>query len=238
MAQTDGSPTVADASKERLDRRVLLTVLSCVIVFTSSMTIVSASLPTMADDLDSTESLLSWAVTGLFLVMSVSTPVMGRIGDGRGHRRVFLAGTAGSLCGALLWYGVGCWLGRERLRRFAARHGRWLTLGPAEVDRAGAWFAQRGGVTVLVGRVIPGVRSLISVPAGVAGMPLTPFLAYSALGTVVWTGLLTGAGYGLGENYRLVGRFVEPIGNGVLILAMLLYLYRVATFERGSDARG
>ena len=61
---------------------------------------------------------------------------------------------------------------------------------------------------------------------------------YSALGTVVWTGLLTGAGYGLGENYRLVGRFVEPIGNGVLILAMLLYLYRVATFERGSDARG
>ncbi|MAT04032.1 MAG: hypothetical protein CL424_03190 [Acidimicrobiaceae bacterium] len=105
MAQTDGSPTVADASKERLDRRVLLTVLSCVIVFTSSMTIVSASLPTMADDLDSTESLLSWAVTGLFLVMSVSTPVMGRIGDGRGHRRVFLAGTvvlaAGTLACAL-----------------------------------------------------------------------------------------------------------------------------------------
>ena len=151
---------------------------------------------------------------------------------------VFLAGTAGSLCGALLWYGVGCLLGRERLRRFTARHGRWLTLSPAEVDRAGTWFAQRGGVTVLVGRVIPGVRSLISVPAGVAGMPLTPFLAYSALGTVVWTGLLTGAGYGLGENYRLVGRFVEPIGNGVLILAVLLYLYRVATFERGSDARG
>ncbi|MEQ9162280.1 MAG: hypothetical protein RLN74_06205, partial [Ilumatobacter fluminis] len=76
MAQTDGSPTVADRSNERLDRRVLLTVLSCVVVFTASMTIVSASLPTMADDLDSSESLLSWAVTGLFLVMSVSTPVM------------------------------------------------------------------------------------------------------------------------------------------------------------------
>jgi membrane protein YqaA with SNARE-associated domain len=88
---------------------------------------------------------------------------------------VFLAGTAGSLSGALVWYGVGRWLGRERLRRFATRHGRWLTLSPAEVDRASAWFARRGGLSVLIGRVIPGVRSLISVPAGVAGMPLTPF---------------------------------------------------------------
>ncbi|MEQ8436563.1 MAG: MFS transporter [Ilumatobacter fluminis] len=101
MAQTDGSPTVADRSNERLDRRVLLTVLSCVVVFTASMTIVSASLPTMADDLDSSESLLSWAVTGLFLVMSVSTPVMGRLGDGYGHRRVFLAGTVVLAVGTL-----------------------------------------------------------------------------------------------------------------------------------------
>ena len=151
---------------------------------------------------------------------------------------VFLAGTAGSLSGALVWYGVGRWLGRERLRRFAARHGRWLTLSPAEVDRAGAWFARRGGLTVLVGRVVPGVRSLISVPAGVAGMPLTPFLVHSALGTIVWTGLLTAAGYGLGESYRSVGRFIEPIGNGVLVLALVLYLYRVATFGRRSGVRG
>ena len=93
MPRTDGSPTVAGRIDERLDRRVLLTVLSCVVVFSSSMTIVSASLPTMADDLDSSESLLSWSVTGLFLVMSVCTPVMGRLGDGKGHRRVFLAGT-------------------------------------------------------------------------------------------------------------------------------------------------
>ncbi len=101
MAQTDGSPTVADRRNERLDRRVLLTVLSCVVVFTASMTIVSASLPTMADDLDSSESLLSWAVTGLFLVMSVSTPVMGRLGDGYGHRRVFLGGTVVLAVGTL-----------------------------------------------------------------------------------------------------------------------------------------
>lgn len=151
---------------------------------------------------------------------------------------VFLAGTAGSLSGALVWYGVERWVGRERLKRFAARHGRWLTLSPAEIDRAGGWFARRGGITVLVGRVIPGVRSLISVPAGVAGMPLTSFLVYSAVGTIVWTGLLAAAGYGLGENYSAVGRFIEPIGNGVLVLGLALYLYRVATFERRSGVRG
>ncbi|KMO39408.1 alkaline phosphatase [Methylobacterium aquaticum] len=203
--------------------------------------------------------MVDWIVTaiertgylGVFLLMLIDNifpPIPSEVimplagfAAGRGQLSfigVFLAGTAGSLSGTLLWYGVGRWLGRERLRRFAARHGRWLTLSPAEVERAGAWFARRGRVAVLLGRVVPGVRSLISVPAGVAGMPLTLFLAYSALGTIVWTGLLTAAGYGLGEEYRLVGRLIEPIGNGVLVLALVIYLYRVATFERGRDARG
>lgn len=93
MTGIDGSPAVGSSIDDRLDRRVLGTVLSCVLVFSSSMTIVSASLPTIADDLNSTEAVLSWAVTGLFLVMSVTTPVMGRLGDGRGHRRIFLMGT-------------------------------------------------------------------------------------------------------------------------------------------------
>ncbi|MEM9515687.1 MAG: MFS transporter [Actinomycetota bacterium] len=75
-------------------QRLLLTVIAAIVVFTSSMTIVSASLPTMAEALDSTESLLSWAVTGLFLVMAVCTPTFGRLGDIHGHRTVFLAGAA------------------------------------------------------------------------------------------------------------------------------------------------
>ncbi len=73
-------------------RRLLVTILSTVIVFSSSMTIVSASLPTMADDLESSEAFLSWAVTGLFLMMAIGTPVLGRVGDVRGHRQVFLGG--------------------------------------------------------------------------------------------------------------------------------------------------
>ena len=93
MTGFDGPPAVGQLIDDRLDRRVLGTVLACVLVFSSSMTIVSASLPTIADDLGSTEAVVSWAVTGLFLVMSVTTPVMGRLGDGHGHRRMFLLGT-------------------------------------------------------------------------------------------------------------------------------------------------
>ncbi|WP_246737169.1 DedA family protein [Methylobacterium sp. DB0501] len=151
---------------------------------------------------------------------------------------VVISGTAGSLAGALIWYGVGRRLGHERLLRFAARHGRWLTLSPAEVERASAWFVRHGGGAVFLGRMIPGVRSLISVPAGVAGMPLVPFLAYSTMGSAIWTGLLATAGYRLGADYRAVAGFIEPIGNGVLILALALYLYRVLTFNRRAGVQG
>jgi EmrB/QacA subfamily drug resistance transporter len=83
-------------------RRLLITVIAGLIVFSSSMTIVSASLPTMADDLDSTESFLSWAVSGLFLVMAVGTPILGRLGDIHGHRKVFLAGSLVMCIGTVL----------------------------------------------------------------------------------------------------------------------------------------
>lgn len=130
------------------------------------------------------------------------------------------------------WYGVGRWIGPERLKIFSRRHGRWLTLSPADIDRASAWFARRGWAAVLVGRLVPGVRTLISVPAGVAGMPLGPFLLTTAVGTLLWTGLFATAGYVLAEGYRDVAGWIGPAGNAVLILALGGYGYRVITFEK------
>jgi membrane protein DedA with SNARE-associated domain len=144
---------------------------------------------------------------------------------------ILLAGTLGSLLGALFWYGVGRWIGRDRLKRFAARHGRWLTLHPEEIDRASAWFVRHGWAAVFLGRLAPGVRTLISVPAGIAGMPLLPFLLTSALGSLLWTGVLAGLGFLLAEGYGAVGNWIEPVANGVMILALALYLYRVARFR-------
>lgn len=149
---------------------------------------------------------------------------------------VVLAGTAGSLLGALVWYYVGRWLGADRLRRFAIRHGRWLTLSPGEIDRAHTWFDRHGAKAVFIGRLIPAVRSLISVPAGITRMPLAPFLAWTALGTALWTLLLAGAGYLLQSHYTLVADYLNPLSNVVLGLLVVWYVYRVVTFR--SDGGG
>lgn len=145
-----------------------------------------------------------------------------------------LAGTAGSLLGAVLWYYVGLWMGAERLKAWSARYGRLLTLTPAEVDRTCAWFDSHGGKAVLIGRMVPAVRTLISVPAGIAGMSLSKLLVYSALGTAGWTTLLAGAGYLLESQYQRVAAWVNPVSNAVLAILLLWYLYRVATFRKRS----
>jgi membrane protein DedA with SNARE-associated domain len=142
---------------------------------------------------------------------------------------VILAGSAGALLGALFWYGIGRWVGCERLRRFAGRHGAWLTIAPGDVDRAQSWFRRHGWAAVFVGRIIPGIRTLISVPAGIAEMPLGIFLAFSALGTAAWTTLLAVAGYLLEERYEAVAHWLNPAANvviGGLVLAYLLRLLR------------
>jgi membrane protein DedA with SNARE-associated domain len=149
---------------------------------------------------------------------------------------VALAGIVGSLAGALLWYGVGRWLGCERLKRFAARHGKWLTLSPGEIDQAQSWFNRHGSKAVLIGRVVPGVRTLISVPAGIAEMPLSPFLLYSGLGTALWSTLLAGAGYLLEAKYEAVATYLNPVANIVFGILVMWYLYRLAT-RRSQDAK-
>ncbi|MXQ10634.1 DedA family protein [Microvirga makkahensis] len=146
---------------------------------------------------------------------------------------VILAGTAGSLTGAVFWYYIGKWLGLKRLKHLAARHGRWVTLSPADVERADEWFTRHGAGAVFFGRLIPTVRTLISVPAGIAGMPLPSFLAWSALGTGLWTALLAGAGYLLQSQYELVSDYLNPISTAVVVLIIGWYLYRVATFRTG-----
>ena len=145
---------------------------------------------------------------------------------------VIIAGSIGSLLGAVLWYYIGRKIGAERLELWAAKHGRWLTLSPKEVEQSCAWFNHHGGKTVFIGRLIPAVRTLISVPAGIAGMPLGSFLLYSAAGTILWTALLATAGYLLESQYDKVAHWMNPISNVVIGLVVLGYLYRVIRFRQ------
>ena len=138
---------------------------------------------------------------------------------------VIAAATLGSLAGALVWYDIGRRLGERRVRAFVDRHGKWLTLSAADVDRAHQWFHRHGIVAVFVGRLVPGVRTFVSLPAGFAKIPLAPFLLYSAAGTIVWTTALSYAGVVLNANFAVVGESINMITN-LLMAALLVMLVR------------
>ncbi len=153
----------------------------------------------------------------------------------KGEANIFLvivAGTAGSLAGALFWYGLGRLIDHERFKRFADRHGRFITMTRAEIERAGDWFDAYGQYAVLFGRLIPTVRTLISIPAGLSEMPVGRFLVYSGIGTAVWTTFLALFGYAVGSKYSALERWIDPISYGVIALIVAIYLWRIATFGR------
>ena len=152
--------------------------------------------------------------------------------DGLSLVLTLVAGSAGSLLGVTLWYYAGRWVGTRRLKRFARRHGRLLTLTPQEIDRVNDWFDRHGGKAVLFGRLVPGVRSLISIPAGVCGMSLRRFLILSAVGTGIWSAALILAGFWLGREFERIEIYLSPAGNVVIGGALVIYLYRALTFRR------
>jgi membrane protein DedA with SNARE-associated domain len=143
--------------------------------------------------------------------------------------------TLGSLAGALLLYGAGAALGRKRTRRLAER----LPLVKVEdLDKAEAWFERHGTKAVLIGRLVPVVRSMISVPAGVERMPLPRFAILTALGSGVWNAVLIAAGYQLGEQYHLVERYVGILQTVVLVAVAAGLTWFVVAKLRGRDDDG
>lgn len=148
---------------------------------------------------------------------------------------VLAAGTLGSVAGALPWYYGAKMYGCERLRKLAGRRARWLTLTEKDVDKSLDTFHKHGGKAVLFGRLVPAVRTLISAPAGIAEMSLTRFLLYSTIGSLVWTGFLTGTGFWLEDKYEQVSHYVDPVAKTVFGSLLAWYLYRVATYTKRQE---
>jgi membrane protein DedA with SNARE-associated domain len=147
-----------------------------------------------------------------------------------------LSGTAGAMLGNIVWYLAARALGHDRLRPIIQRHGKWLTLSWREVERAHRWFDAHGIAFVSVGRLIPTVRSLVSIPAGLLDMRFRNFVIASTIGTALWTAFLTGAGYKLQENFRDIGKIIGPASNVVLGVLVAVYVWRLLTHkgeERG-----
>ena len=142
---------------------------------------------------------------------------------------VVVAGSLGSFAGAMFWYLLARWIGKERLIRWVQRHGWWLTLSERDIERTDAWFDRWGGIAVLLCRMIPGIRTLISVPAGFSGMGLTKFSVYTAIGTVLWTALLAAVGWWLGDNYQNVAGLLGWVSTIVVGGLLAWWLFRLVT---------
>ncbi|QGG94232.1 DedA family protein [Actinomarinicola tropica] len=139
-----------------------------------------------------------------------------------------VAATIGSLIGALALYGLGRRWGEQRVNDLLVR----VPLVEREdLDRAQAWFRRHGGSSVLIGRLVPGVRSIVSLPAGFQAMPFPAFIGLTLLGTVAWNCLLVGAGYLLGSQWQSVGRYSDYIDVAV-ILALLVLIGRAVWRRR------
>ena len=140
-----------------------------------------------------------------------------------------IAGVVGTILGAFPWYYAGRILDEPRLERLADRYGKWITVSSTDIKKANKWFYRYGAKAVFLCRLVPGVRTLISLPAGINNMPLLPFALYSTLGTTLWILLLTTAGYKLGENYDLVDEYIGPLSKIVLLSLAIWFVLWIAS---------
>ena len=135
---------------------------------------------------------------------------------------MMIAATIGSVVGALILYFISAAIGPQRLRQFVERFGKWFGVKTADLVRAEEWFDRRSVAAVLVGRCVPLIRSIVSIPAGFRRMKLTSFVVLTAIGSAVWNIALIGAGAVLGDQWERVGEYVGVFQW--LVIAAILFL--------------
>lgn len=148
---------------------------------------------------------------------------------------VVIAATVGAVLGTLPFYLLGRLFGRTRVYQLVGRFGRYFRTTENDLQLAENWFNRYGPWTVFFGRVVPIVRSLISIPAGVAEMNLVTFVAYTTVGTLIWNLVLVGVGAALGTAWPLVGEWVSYYQNGIIAVGLVVVAlvgYRLFTRER------
>ena len=191
-----------------------------------------------------TETITSLGYVGIMLLMlleAVFPPIPSELiipfagfAAGQGDLNfvlVILAATVGSLIGMIPWYLIGYVFGLERVKWLADRFGRWFAFNADEIDIAAKLFRRWGKPIVLVGRMFPIIRTLISVPAGLAKMSFLTLAIFSGIGMLIWNTLLVSAGFLLHEHYHLVEAWLDPLTWVVLIVVVGVYVFRLFTWK-------
>ncbi len=188
---------------------------------------------------------IAWGgYVGIFLLMALENivpPVPSEVIMGLGGMAVargdmalvplILWGTAGTTIGNYFWYAIGRHFGYQGLKPFVNRWGRWLTVEWEDVEKLHRFFRKHGGKTVFIFRFLPTFRTLISLPAGMAKMPIWRFFLATFLGSAIWNTILAGAGLYLGSNFEQLDHYVGPIAIGLSVVIVVGYVYRVMTWK-------
>ncbi|HEX8573227.1 MAG TPA: DedA family protein [Allosphingosinicella sp.] len=145
---------------------------------------------------------------------------------------VIASGSAGAMLGNLFWYALARVIGLKRFRPFIEKYGRWLTMDWDDVQKAERLFGRFGATIVSVGRMLPTIRSVVSIPAGLLSMRLKTFLIWSTLGTVAWTAILATAGWGLGMAFRDIEKILGPLSTAIIVLIVVAYAWRQLTWRK------
>ena len=134
-------------------------------------------------------------------------------------------GLLGTILGTLPWYYLGRLVNEKRLSNFLDKKGKYLGISSNDLKKSKRWFDKYGVSLVFWGRLVPGIRTLISVPAGIELMPLRKFLIWTTFGSFIWVAFLTYAGYLFGENYTIIETYLDQIKYVVKPIIVLIFLY-------------
>jgi len=134
-------------------------------------------------------------------------------------------GLLGTISGSLPWYYLGRLVNEKRLSYFLDKRGKYLGISSNDLSKSKRWFDKYGVSLVFWGRLVPGIRTLISVPAGIELMPLRKFLLWTTFGSLIWVALLTYSGYLFGENYPIIQTYLDQIKYVVKPILILIFLY-------------
>ena len=189
-----------------------------------------------------------WGVFALMVLENLFPPIPSELimaasgfAAARGQMSLFwliVFAVAGTLAGNIVWYELGRWLGVERFRPLVQRFGKWFAVEEEDLDRATGMLRRWGPIAICIGRMFPGVRTLISVPAGMVEIPRHVFYIWTALGSAIWLTFLAVAGYFLEEHYDKVEHWVEPLAWVVIGVAIGGYAAHLAyAFRRARRRR-
>ena len=143
---------------------------------------------------------------------------------------LIVSGLIGTVVGALPWYFLGKLLNEKKLSNFIDRKGKFVGISLKDLDKSRLWFEKYGVLLVFWGRLIPGIRTLISVPAGIELMPINKFLIWTSLGSLIWVIFLTSAGYLFGENYEIIGLYIDNFKIILKPIFVILILFFLISF--------